>query len=147
MDPIPPHGSHAMNMDGLLFGQQPLSLIQVAATPNVQEQGGVVLMLCPRLDRKPARDLRVAISCARAAIWRATTGAEIEAMLAQMREQGQPFDQDTPLFQMRLEGIEREREVTSQLGRTYRLTVFEVSRWFYRIRPGGTVMRGQPVNH
>lgn len=138
-------GSFALNMDSLLFGQVPLRQLNVAVTPNIQEQGGVILLLCQELGQKPARELRVAISCERAQIWKDTTGRELEALLARMRDERQEYYLDTPVMQMRLEGVAREREITSQLERKYRVNVFEVSRWFYRGKGGGTVVRGQRV--
>ncbi len=134
-----------MNMDSLLFGSQPLRQVNVAVTPNIKEQAGVILLLCHDLDHKPARELRVAISCERALIWKGSTATVVEALLEQMRQGGREYYLDTPLFTMRLEGVEREREITSQLERTYKVSVFEVARWFYRVKGGGTVVRGQPV--
>lgn len=144
---IAPANSYAINMDSLLFGHVPLRQINVAVTPNIKEQSGVVLLLCHDLDQTPTREVRVAISCERAAIWQATTGVELATLLKAMRDLGQEYFQDTPVMQMRLEGVEREREITSALERRYRVTVFEVSRWSYRSKGGGTVTRGQPVDH
>lgn len=136
---------YAANMDSLLFGQMPLRHLNVAITPNIGEQGGVIVLLCHDLDQTPAREMRAAISCERATIWTQTTGRELEARLAAMRDRRQEYDLDTPVMQMRLEGVEREREITSRLERKYRVTVFEVSRWFYRNASGGHVARGQQV--
>lgn len=135
-----------VNMDALLFGQQPLRQLNVAVTPNCKEQAGVILLLCHDLDSKPSREIRVAISCERATIWKETTGVELAAQLEAMRQAGREVYLDTPLLQMRLEGVEREREITSQMDRRYRVSVFEVARWFYRGKNGALLTRGRRVS-
>lgn len=138
--------SLAFNMDRLLFGRMALQRMNVSVTPNITEQGGGIVMLCHDLDQDPARDVRVAISGARATIWRETTGRELEAALNVMREKRQEYYIDTPVLQLRLEGVFRDSEITSRLQRHYRVTVFEVARWFHRAKGGGTIVRGQPVS-
>ena len=134
------------NMDSLLFGQQPLRQLNVAVTPNCKEQAGVMLLLCHDLDSKPSREIRVVISCERALIWKETTGAELADQLARMRQVGREYYLDTPVMTMRLEGVERAREITSQMDRKYRVTVFEVARWFYRTKNGALLTRGRSVS-
>ena len=134
-----------VNMDSLLFGQQALRELNVAVTPNCKEQAGVILLLCHDLDSKPSREIRVAISCERALIWKETTGVELQERLARMRQVGREYYLDTPLMQIRLEGVEREREITSQMDRKYRVSVFEVARWSYRGQSGRLLTRGRPV--
>lgn len=134
------------NMDSLLFGQQPLRQLNVAVTPNCKEQAGVILLLCHDLDSKPPREIRVSISCERALIWKETTGIELQEQLDHMRQAGREYYLDTPVMTLRLEGVERAREITSQMDRKYRVSVFEVARWFYRTRNGAFLTRGRCVN-
>lgn len=112
---------------GALSGEA-LRQITVAVTPSCRDHGAALLVMCRTLDDRP-RELRAALSAERAAQWRATTGQEIADLLARRRAEGQDTFQDMPLFALRLHGIECEREFTSQLGRLYRVQVFEVARW------------------
>ncbi|CAM3253542.1 hypothetical protein SAMN04488021_12257 [Paracoccus aminovorans] len=125
-DPLGRAGS--AGADGMLSGSEALRQITVAATPGFYDHGAALLVMCRTLEERP-RELRAALSGECAALWRATTGREILDLLAQRRALGQEVFQDMPLFTLRLQGSERERELTSQLGRRYRVRVFEVARW------------------
>ena len=105
-----------------------LRQITVAVTPATCDYGAALLVMCRTLGDRP-RELRAALSPERATLWRATTGQQIEQLLARRRAQGLDVFQDMPLFPLMLEGVERERAFTSQLGRNYRVRVFEVARW------------------
>ncbi len=105
-----------------------LRRITVAVTPAACDYGAALLVMCRTLGDRP-RELRAALSPERAGLWRATMGQKIEQLLARRRAQGLDVFQDMPLFPLLLEGVERERAFTSQLGRNYRVRVFEVARW------------------
>lgn len=128
--PVPP-------VPGALCDAGPLRQITVAVTPGACDHGAALLVMCRTLGDRP-QELRAALSRDRAALWRATTGQQVQDLLAQRRAQGLEVFADMALFPLRLEGYEAEREFTSQLGRHYRVRVFEVARWF---AVGGTLPR------
>lgn len=127
----PPVGGRGHAASVLAEGAAPseaLRQITVAVTPATCDYGAALLVMCRTLGDRP-RELRAALSPDRAALWRATTGHEVEQALARRRAQGLDVFQDMPLFAVMFEGVERERAFTSQLGRNYRVQVFEVTRW------------------